>query len=195
MGIGFILGSSSPRRAEILRSIGIDFRVVRPNCNEDVKGFYKGVASDIAYRKNMAISDNIKHGNIVLTADTIVVVDGNILGKPRGREDAYRMINMLNNRWHEVYTGICVSNGDRVIKDEGITCVRFRYLTDSEIHAYLKTDEPYDKAGAYGIQGRGRLLVERIEGCFFNVMGLPIGLLFETLKGIGYNLMLGDLNG
>lgn len=119
---------------------------------------------------------------LVIAADTLVFLDGEPLGKPSGEEDARRMLRRLSGRGHEVYTGVCVICGGEERCAAERTEVRFRELSDSEIDAYVATGEPMDKAGAYGAQGRGSVLIERIDGDFFNVMGLPVCRLYLMLK-------------
>lgn len=123
-------------------------------------------------------------GEVIVAADTIVAIDGKILGKPRDEKDAFAMLKTLSGRVHEVYTGVCVifANGrkERFFEE---TKVEFYELSDEEIAAYIKTGEPLDKAGAYGIQGKGALLVKRIDGDYYNVMGLPVARLLRVLNG------------
>ena len=121
-------------------------------------------------------------GEVVLGADTVVVLDHHVLEKPADAADARRMLALLSGREHQVITGVCLRNGSAKITDRAVTRVRFAPLTDAEIDEYVATGEPLDKAGAYAIQGRASKLVESIDGCFFNVMGLPIALVYRHLK-------------
>ena len=190
-----ILASASPRRQELLGVMGLDFRVLPSEFDESTVTSWPpedhviqsatGKATDVAAR----ISDGI-----VIGADTVVVVDGHILGKPADPEDARRMLKMLSARSHYVYTGICVVRraGDRteqVLTDYAQTEVRFGPLADEIIDAYVATGEPLDKAGAYGIQERGCVLVEGIVGDYFNVVGLPVYRLSRMLAKVGIRLL------
>jgi septum formation protein len=194
-----ILASASPRRRELLRAVGVPFRVV-PSRVEEVPGtgeaplrFVRRAARDkgeeVAFRHPSAF---------VLSADTIVVAGGKILGKPAGRKEARRMLSLLAGREHLVHTAVCLLAADYGYRDESCetTRVRFRDLTKGEIEAYSMMGECYDKAGAYAAQGAGNLLIERISGSFTNVVGLPMtrtlsmllraGLLAVSRKGPGW---------
>ncbi len=190
-----ILASASPRRSDLLRQIGIDFTVVPSNIDEDIEaGLQPGsIAQELAYDKawNVAKDDNC--GSIVIGADTIVVKDC-ILGKPVSEEEAYKMLKSLQGSWHEVITGVALidSKDNKCKKGFEKTNVKMRSLSDSEILSYIKTGEPMDKAGAYGIQGIGALLVERIEGCYFNVVGLPLQKLGAMFEEFGIFVLNGE---
>jgi len=189
-----ILASASPRREELLRVMGLDFRVVPGDFDESVVPQWPpeqhvvesatGKAADIASRI---------HDGVVIGADTVVVVDSSILGKPVDAEDARRMLRLLSGRSHYVLTGLCVmrrSAGEtiRALRDCVRTEVRFGELSDEVIGAYVATGEPLDKAGAYGIQERGSVLVEGIVGDYFNVVGLPVYRLGRMLAEVGIPL-------
>lgn len=186
-----ILASSSARRREMLRELGLKFRIVVPEIDESAEKFYPGLTQELALKKALAVALRVAPGSLVIAADTLVVQGSVIYGKPRDRDDARRMLSMLSGRSHEVYTGLCllVSGAADCFSAEERTAVTFRTLLATEIEAYLDTGEPFDKAGGYGIQGVGRLLVERIEGCFFNVIGLPIGRLNDFFQELGLNLL------
>ena len=186
-----ILASASPRREELLLLLGLRFRVLPSNFDESgvpqwppeqhVLESARGKADDVAAR----IPDGL-----VIGADTVVVVDRAILGKPQDAEDARRMLRLLSGRAHYVYSGLCVIEraGDRTIRslaDSVRTEVRFGELSDEIIDAYVRTGEPLDKAGAYGIQERGSVLVEGIAGDYFNVVGLPVYRLSRMLAEFG----------
>ncbi|MGE5570081.1 MAG: Maf family protein [Rhodospirillales bacterium] len=178
-----ILASRSPRRHEILKLAGIPF-VARPaeidearRAGEDACAYAKRVAREKAEAVQAA------PGDLVLGADTVVVIDGETLGKPSDAADAARMLRMLSGREHIVITAICLLNGGRAIEDAEKTRVRFVPLSEEEIQEYISTGEPMDKAGAYAIQGLGSKFVDRVEGCYFNVMGLPIARLYRHLRG------------
>ena len=177
-----VLASQSPRRAEILRQAGIPFTVRSAEVDETPReaerpGPYVRRLAEAKARAIAAASDEI-----VLAADTTVAAAGEILAKPVDAADAKRMLRLLSGRRHEVLTGICIRRGDDVLCDQASTAVWFAPLTEAEIDDYVSTGEPMDKAGAYGIQGRASRFVERIEGCYFNVMGLPVSLVWRHLK-------------
>lgn len=182
-----ILASASPRRQELLRQVGIE-PIVRPADFEEEAGSAaaaREVALANALGKCRAVA--LKEGDAlpVVAADTIVVIDEAILGKPRDAEDAVAMLTRLSGRSHQVMTGVAVRYAGRESAQVCTTQVHFRELSAAEIEAYVATGEPLDKAGAYGIQGRGALLVEKIEGCYNNVVGLPLTMLYSMLKEIG----------
>ncbi|MCG8502027.1 MAG: Maf family protein [Firmicutes bacterium] len=181
-----ILASASPRRQELLKRIGLDFEV-RPSTVEekiDVNHSPEQVVKDLSFLKAKDIADKAGQNCIVIGADTIVVYQDKILGKPENKEHAYRMLSMLNGCAHRVLTGFTLirTQDEKVIKRYEETLVKFRELSDAEIKAYIETGEPMDKAGAYGIQEIGSLIVERIEGDYFNVVGLPMVQLALALK-------------
>ena len=177
-----VLASSSPRRQQILRDAGIPF-VVRPsNIPEELSpGESPGnYVRRLAEEKAFGVP--IESGEIVLAADTVVVVEGQVLEKPLDRADAWRMLNLLSGRRHEVLTGVCLRAESRKIVDTATTRVRFVRLTPEEIEEYVRSGEPMDKAGAYAIQGLASKFIDRIEGDYFNVVGLPIALVYVQLK-------------
>ncbi len=176
-----VLASQSPRRSEILKNAGLDFTVRVADADETIPNGTK--PSDavvfLAARKAMAVPR--ADDELVLGADTVVVLDNIILGKPKNRDDAYNMIKALSGRVHSVFTGVCaIGNGVSVTFAEE-TKVEFLPLTDEEINAYIDTIEPYDKAGAYGIQGLASKFIRGIEGDYFNVVGLPISRIYEKI--------------
>ncbi len=176
-----VLASASPRRREILNSAGIPCSVRPAEVDEsrlagETPGDY---VRRLAEAKARAVQ---QPGETVLGADTVVVIDGRILGKPRDAADAARMLRLLSGRVHDVITGVCLLRGEECQNVSETTKVRFRELSDSEIDSYVLTDEPLDKAGAYGIQGVASKFVERIEGCYFNVVGLPISRVYRLLR-------------
>lgn len=189
-----ILASASPRRRQLLEMLGLDFQVMTSPFPEEEEtkahGSPSEMVTDLAKGKAEAIG-RIAPEALVIAADTIVVAGDRLLGKPSDEDEAYEMLSLLSGRWHEVYTGLVLlhlQKEERVVSHE-VTKVHFRNLTDAEIEAYIRTGEPGDKAGGYGIQGLGATLVDRIEGCFFNVMGLPLSLLSTALKGFGIDLL------
>jgi len=183
-----ILASNSPRRRELLEQVGMTFLVAPANVDESVRDgeMPKDYAERLAMEKARAVASQRQEG-IVIAADTIVVVGDSILGKPFDAADARRMLSALSGREHEVITGLAIIDAAtrRSAARTSVTRVWFRNLSVKEISAYVATGEPLDKAGAYGIQERGALLVERIEGCYSNVVGLPLSLLGEMLREFG----------
>lgn len=179
-----MLASQSPRRAEILRQAGISFTVrtalvdETPLPGEAPEDYVRRLAEDKARAVEAAASET------VLGADTTVVVDGQILAKPEDAADATRMIRLLAGRAHDVLTGICLQRGSQSIRDFASTRVWFAAMSEREIAGYVASAEPMDKAGGYAIQGLASKFVERIEGCYFNVMGLPVGLVYRHLKSL-----------
>lgn len=179
----YILASASPRRKELLSLMGIPFTVRVPDVDERVlpgQSAYD-VARGLARQKAEAVAARFPE-SCVIAADTIVVVDEQILGKPRDEADAARMLRLLSGRGHRVVTGVCLMLDGRARVFSQETAVWFYPLSDEEIAAYISTGEPMDKAGAYGIQGRGALLVERVAGDYCNVVGLPVARLARALK-------------
>ncbi|HET7319931.1 MAG TPA: Maf family protein [Nitrospirota bacterium] len=186
-----ILASASPRRNSLLRQFGVPFKTVPADVDERVRAGEtpEQYARRLSLDKARAASDKAGKG-IVIAADTIVVLDDEILGKPSDERDALRMLSMLSGRTHRVITALTVMDAaGKILTRLSQTIVRFRRLSAEEIMSYVKTGEPLDKAGAYGIQEKGALLVSGIEGCYFNVVGLPISLLGEMLKEFGVNML------
>lgn len=177
-----ILASASPRRHELLTQAGLTFKVEAANLNEDLLPNEAAAAyvQRLAEEKAQAIwnahkaSDIVDDPLVVLGADTCVVVEGQILGKPVDSADARRMLELLSGRTHAVLTGIAAITAKKTVRDLDITQVTFNVITDSEIGRYISSGEPLDKAGAYAIQGYAARWIPRIEGCYFNVVGLPI---------------------
>jgi len=192
-----ILASSSPRRIELLKQIGLDFEIIPANIKEEFEGNIEAgkYASEMSRQKAMTVAEKVKgkynKDTYVLGADTIVVVDNIILGKPKDEDHAYRMLKLLENRWHEVITGLTLVNAEtlKCITETEITRVKVPAFSNGFLERYLTSEEPYDKAGSYGIQGAGSLMVERIEGCYFNVMGLPLYRPSKMLENEGYKVL------
>lgn len=191
-----ILASSSPRRQELIRRIGItNARIIPPKCDEKVEDGMppEDVVAIVSRRKAETVaSQYAAPEDIVIAADTVVWYDGNILGKPVDEADAFNMLTMISGNWHMVYTAVTIIRGDELITEEEATSVLMRNLTAEQIEAYIATGEPMDKAGAYGIQERGALLCERVDGDFYNVMGLPLFRLGLMLERLGIDLLSGD---
>jgi septum formation protein len=178
-----ILASSSPRRSKLLKDAGIEF-IVEPSDIEEVINENlepKDIVIDLAKQKAQAVS--LKHPkDIVIAADTIVVFNHEILGKPKDEEHAYQMLKMLSSEQHQVYTGVALQLGEKIHAFYSRADVLMKKLTDFEIKEYIKTKEPIDKAGAYGIQGLGGKLVESYQGDFFTIVGLPLKDLLSALN-------------
>jgi nucleoside triphosphate pyrophosphatase len=182
-----VLASKSPRRAEILRAVGWEFEAVAANIDETRMELEDGVSyvKRLAQTKAETVANKIPDSGFVLGADTVVVVDGEILGQPSDDEDARRMLRLLSGEWHEVLTGLALvraGKAPRVLVEHETTRVRFCEMSPDEIDWYVSTGEPSDKAGAYAIQGRGGLFIEEIEGDYFNIVGLPVRLLYELMS-------------
>ena len=185
-----ILASASPRRKEILENFGFSFKTIVKNIDETSdKTHAEEKILEIAEKKARAAAIDFPDENVV-GSDTVVVVNGKILGKPKNKEEAFSMLKSLSGRSHEVITAFSFININKNISysDYEITKVYFKNLTDDEINWYINTKEPMDKAGAYGIQGKGAFFVEKIEGDFFSVMGFPLGKFVRFLNKTGFNL-------
>ena len=181
-----ILASSSPRRRQLLRNAGFDFDVRASNTIEKIQPGEppEEFARRAAREKALQVAASSPQGSLVLGADTVVVIDGETLGKPSDIDDAARMLRLLSGRTHLVHTGICLVRApDNIaaLKHE-TTLVTFRKLDEEEIRDYLESGEPMDKAGAYAVQGLASKFVTRISGCYSNVVGLPVALVYESLK-------------
>lgn len=182
-----ILASTSPRRKELLSLLSIEFRIISKNTDETLDNDLTPIENvmKIAAQKAEAVANNY-HESLIIGCDTIVVLDKQILGKPRDKEDAYRMLKSLSGRAHKVYTGVSLQNKSKELwmsfYEE--TTVYMKVLSDKEIWNYIATGDPMDKAGSYGIQTQGALFIEKIEGDYFNVVGLPISTLYEKFKEI-----------
>ena len=180
-----ILASASPRRKEILENTNLKFRIIKSDIDEKI---FEGespqqVAMRLSFEKCIDIACNNK-SSLVIGADTIVVLDDMILGKPKDKDEAYCMLKKLSNKVHQVITGISLINleGNKKIIDYVVSNVKFKDLSEEDIKDYIQTNESLDKAGAYGIQGYGALLVEEIKGDYFNIVGLPISRISDLLK-------------
>ncbi len=184
-----VLASASPRRSELLKQVGCDF-IVRPSQAEEIVEHVE--PRETARHNALVKAQDIARGfrqDIVIGADTIVVHRGVIYGKPKSEEDAEAMLTALSGDTHQVMTGIAVIQGETVLSEVVVTDVKMRAFSTEEIRRYIATGEPMDKAGAYGIQGIGALLVEKIDGCYNNVVGLPIARLANMLKEVGTDLL------
>jgi len=184
---GVILASASPRRRELLACIVPHFEVVEAGIDEEAhfsRPPEQGI-QDVARAKCLAVAPAFPEC-LVIAADTVVAVDGELLGKPADAADAGRMLRLLSGRAHRVLTGVAVAFRDRLVTGCETTRVVFDRMNEQQIAAYIASGEPFDKAGAYGIQGRASVFVRRIEGCYFNVVGLPLHLLSRLLDRCGW---------
>jgi septum formation protein len=177
-----LLASQSPRRSELLLNAGIPFEVSPANVDETVHGgeVPEEYAQRVAEEKAMTVMAG--PGDVVLGADTIVVIDNQILGKPLDAADAVRMLSLLQSRRHDVITGICIRKANELVREWAATKVWFTPMSDDEIQEYVASGEPMDKAGAYAIQGLASKFVERIDGSYANVVGLPIALVYSYIR-------------
>ena len=184
-----VLASQSPRRRELLEKITKDFTIHPASSPEDAPESLSPPerAAYLARHKAVEVAE-LEPDALVLGCDTVVAVGDQVLGKPRDRADCMRMLSLLSGREHCVHTGVCLAKGKKVLTFTQTTRVWFYPLSQAEMKAYADSPEPYDKAGAYGIQGLGSLLVKRIEGDYFGVMGLPVAPLARAMKAMGYDV-------
>jgi len=179
-----VLASRSPRRSAILRQIGFDFKVVYTDVPEDHNSFSspQDAVISLSSRKAEAALEALSNG-LVIGADTLVVLGSTILGKPETEQQARDMLRKLSGMTHQVYTGITlIKIGEAKVSDFEVTRVTFKDLEDWEIETYIKTGSPFDKAGAYGIQDSSAIFIEKIEGCFYNVVGFPAAKFYSMMK-------------
>ncbi|MEG1857686.1 MAG: Maf family protein [Pseudoflavonifractor sp.] len=190
--MNIILASQSPRRRELLLRMGLTgFESIAPNFDESL---FSGLPPEelvrrLSSEKAAAVAARTAPDNLIIAADTVVSLDGTVLGKPEDALDAFKMLATLSGCHHQVYTGITVRRGAECATEHEVTDVTFRPLSSEEIEQYIKTGEPMDKAGAYGIQGYGAMLVEGISGDYYNVMGLPICRLGRMLDRFGVDCL------
>lgn len=180
-----LLGSKSPRRRELLERLGIPCRMVDIDVDETLSEAVAParVAETLARRKSLAYTTAIADNEVLVTADTVVVHEDTVLGKPHSSEEAVAMLQMLSDCTHQVYTGVCLRGSESMVSFTECTDVSFHHLALQEITYYVNTYRPFDKAGSYGIQEWiGMVGIDRIEGCFYNVMGLPVARLYKELK-------------
>ena len=183
--MNLILASRSPRRRELLGLTGLDFTVRVADIDETMDETKPPVEEVARVSREKAMAVSREPDDVVIAADTIVVCEGKVLGKPRDAEDAFRMLSLLSGRNHQVMTSMTVLRGDELVTHTEVTSLRFRKLHPEEIRAYIATGEPMDKAGAYGIQGGAALFCTRMEGDYYNVMGLPVCALTVILRTFG----------
>ncbi|WP_372652315.1 Maf-like protein [Draconibacterium sp.] len=181
----FILASKSPRRQELLKSLGIDFQVKTKDVDEN---YPQELSADqipgyLAEKKAKAFANELNNNDLLITADTIVVLNGKVLEKPDDYDHAFKMLSELSGKMHEVITGVCLSSTKKSVVFSSLTNVQFKQLTNTEIDYYITHFKPFDKAGAYGIQEWiGAIGISHIEGSFYNVMGLPLQKLYEEIQ-------------
>ena len=185
----FVLASASPRRRELLTQIGIPFRICLSKKEEESSQKKPGdIVKELSYTKAKDVFDQGNQDAVVIGADTIVVYDEQVLGKPKDEEDAYKMIKMLQGKPHQVYRGVSViwrqDNSIQVSSFYAVTDVELYGMSEEEIRAYIATNEPYDKAGGYAIQGYFARYVKQIQGDYNNVVGLPVGELYQILNSL-----------
>ena len=181
-----ILGSSSPRRADILKKLKLDFEIIPSSYVEphDQTDFSYAYVEDLAYNKALNIAKSINYPATIISADTIVVIDNKILGKPKDKQDAFNMLNLLSGKTHFVVTSIAVIDSKTMTSEikSTTTYVTFEKLTQEQINYYIDTYKPFDKAGSYGIQEMPKGYIKKVEGCLDNVIGLPTETLLELLN-------------
>jgi len=186
-----VLASQSPRRKELLKRLNVPFEVIGSDIEEkfDLNLSPDQVAQSLAFQKASHIAKKYPNAQVI-GADTIVVYENQILGKPHDENEAFQMISMLSGNTHHVITGVSIINSENQVTFYEKTEVTFWPLSEDEIKSYIQTGEPYDKAGSYGIQGLGSLFVKEIKGDYFNVVGLPIARLYRELKKLNFPLSL-----
>lgn len=187
-----ILASASPRRKDLLEKIGLKFKIVKSDCKEtiDMNLNPHSLAQKLSLEKARIVAKKYKSA-IIIAADTLVILDNRIIGKPKDKKDARETLKLLSNRVHSIITGFTIidsSSGKSVSKSEE-TKVFMKKITDREIDSYIKTGEPFGKAGSYAIQEKGSMFIEKIEGDFFNAVGLPIYSLIKALKNFGVSVL------
>ena len=191
-----ILASASPRRKELLEKIGLKFEIIPSNYDEKLTddSFTYEKIETLALNKGLDIVKDIKDNAIIISADTVVVLDNKILGKPHTKEEAFAMISALSGKTHEVITAIAMldTENNKQLIHSVTTKVTFRKISKDEIERYVSTKEPYDKAGAYAAQGIAAIFVEKIEGCFNNVVGISSFEVNKMLNELGYHINIGN---
>lgn len=187
--LDLILASQSPRRKEILENLGFSFRIITADTDETcTERDPRRYVETLALRKGKAVLDRITESGtiteetLIIAADTVVAAGGEILGKPRDKEDAARMLRLLSGTTHQVISGVALLSPDRSAVASEVTGVRFASLSDRDLDFYLNSGEPYDKAGAYAVQGLASLFIEGLDGDYFNVVGLPVKRLSDLMK-------------
>jgi len=179
-----VLASRSPRRAELLTAAGIAYEIRVADIDETHRPGEGPIEYSLRLAREKAQAVEAAPGETVLGADTIVLLDGEIMGKPRDEQDAARMLTALSGRQHDVITGVCLRRGDLLVLESAVTSVWFQRLSAEEIGWYVASGEPLDKAGAYGIQGLASRFIDRIDGSWTNVVGLPVALVYRMLPRV-----------
>lgn len=186
-----ILASTSPRRYGLAQQMGLEFEVIPSKYEEDMSMDMgpAELAKTLSYGKAREVADRIKAG-VILGVDTFIVFEGKKLGKPKSKEDAFQMLKSFSGKSQEVYSGVALIDCEtgQEIKDYEVTKVKFREMDDNEINSYIKTGEPMDKAGAYGIQGLSSIFIEKVDGCYTNVVGFPVYNIYKNLKKLGVDI-------
>ncbi len=186
-----ILASTSPRRHYLAKEMGLDFEIVPSNYEEDTSLNLppEELVMELAYGKALDVSKKFKEG-IVIGVDTIVFLEGKVLGKPKDKAEAFEMLKSYSGKAHKVYSGVCLidCSNNKIIKDFEVTDVKFAELSDYEIEKYVLTGDPMDKAGAYGIQSCF-IFIEQINGCYFNVTGFPAHNIYKNLRKLGVDVL------
>lgn len=188
-----VLASASIRREELLKRIITNFEIIISDFDEAIinySGKVEEYVETLALCKAMDVLQKIKLPSIIIGCDTVVFNEGKVLSKPKDKDEAFNMLKQLSNSTHFVYSGVAIVNSETREKKvfNVVTKVKFSKLTNEQINSYIQTNEPMDKAGAYGIQGLGSVFVEKIEGCFYNVVGLPINKLYKELLLMGVKI-------
>ena len=188
-----ILACASPRRKELLENLGYVFQIIPADIDETINGTKspEEIVKELALQKATYVADSVNYPAIIIGSDTIVVVDNTILGKPENNEDACNMLKMLSGRSHQVISGIAIidNSNNKKIVDSISSDVYFRAISKEEITSYVKTGEPLDKAGAYAIQGLSSTFIEKINGCYNNIVGLPIFKVTQALKEFDLDIL------
>lgn len=184
----YILGSSSPRRQQLLKELNLDFEIIKPDFDEDIlgKSFSYELIEEIAKNKALSIQEKINTPSIIISADTVVINNNIVLGKPIDFSDAFKMLTNLNDKTHRVVTAVCILDTEinKLITKSETSFVTFNNLTNDEITNYINNFKPFDKAGSYGIQELPKNFINKVEGDFNNIVGLPTQLVIEMLHEI-----------
>lgn len=187
--MSLILASQSPRRQQLLGQMGLSFQVKIADIDEtmDPGLSAREAVAEVSARKARAVE--AERGDVIVAADTIVVVDGRVLGKPHSEDEAKKMLRLLSGRTHQVMTGLTVRRDEKIVSTTEITKVTFREMSEREIESYVASGDPMDKAGSYGVQGLAAVFVSSLEGDYFNVMGLPLCALCPLLRQFGVEIL------
>ena len=186
-----ILASTSPRRHGLAQEMGLEFEIIPSKYEEDMslKLPPAKLAMTLAYGKALDVAKRYKRG-IVIGIDTFVVFKGKLLGKPKSKKEAFRMLKRFSGKWQSIYSGVALIDCEskKTIKDYEVSKIKFARMNDFEIKKYIETGDPMDKAGAFGIQGLAAIFLEKVDGCYTNVIGLPVRNLYKNLKKMGVNI-------